>query len=161
MDTPNRGANNPVTWIVAGGLIAGALDITFACGYWAIARDVPPERILQSVAAGVLGKASFQGGWSTGLLGLGLHFFITLMMAAAYGLVARSLPVLWQRPVAMGALYGLALYAIMHFVVVPLSNVPGGSGPGNNLWTWLGVAAHVLLVGIPIALCAREALRPR
>jgi hypothetical protein len=160
METPDRSARNPWAWVVAGGLIAGALDITFACGYWAIARDVPPERILQSVAAGVLGKASFQGGWTTGLLGLALHFFITLGMAAVYYLASLRLAALWQRPFALGAAYGLALYLAMNYVVVPLSNAPGGAGPGNNLWTWSSIAAHVLLVGIPIALCVSAGLRP-
>jgi hypothetical protein len=160
METSDRSMRRALPWIVAGGLLAGALDITFACGYWAIARDVPPERILQSVASGVLGKASFQGGWTTGLLGLALHFFITLGMAAVYCVAALRLAPLWQRPFALGAAYGLALFAAMNYVVVPLSNAGGGAGPGNNLWTWSSIAAHVLLVGIPIALCVSAALRP-
>jgi hypothetical protein len=145
-----------VGWVVAGGLIAGALDITFACAWWAIAADVPVQRILQSVASGVLGKASRDGGWATALLGLALHFFIALCMSAAYYAASRRLAVLWQRPVTLGALYGLLLYAVMNFVVVPLSNAAGG-GPGLNWWTLGAILAHVLLVGIPIALCARRA----
>jgi hypothetical protein len=146
----------PAGWVVAGGLIAGALDITFACTYWAIARDVPAERILQSVASGLLGKDSYQGEWRTSLLGLALHFFITLMMSAAYYAASRRLAALWQRPVAMGAAYGLLLYGVMNFVVVPLSSAAVGA-PALDLWTFAGIAAHVLLVGIPIAWCVRRA----
>lgn len=153
MNTPVRG---PWAWVAAGGLLAGALDIAFACAYWAIARDVPAARILQSVASGVLGKASYEGGAGTAALGLGLHFAITLAMAWVYYAASARLPVLWRRPVAAGAAYGVALYLAMNFVVVPLSNA-AVAGPGNNLWTWAGVAAHVLLVGIPIALCTRRA----
>lgn len=143
-------------WVVVGGLVAGAADIAFACIYWALARGVAPERILQSVASGVLGTASFSGGWATAGLGLALHFFITLVMSWVYFAASRSLPTLWQRPIAMGALYGLLLYGAMNFVVVPLSNAAGG-GVRNDLWTWLGIAAHVVLVGIPIALATRRA----
>jgi len=142
-------------WVVIGGLAAGLLDISFACIYWALARDVPAERILQSVASGVLGKESYKGGWATASLGLALHFLMTLAMAAAYYLAARRAPALWREPLAWGAAYGLFLYALMNFVVVPLSRA-AVSGPRNDLWTWLGVAAHVLLVGIPIALAVRR-----
>jgi uncharacterized membrane protein YagU involved in acid resistance len=145
-----------VRWIVIGGLAAGLLDISFACIYWALARDVPPQRIFQSVASGLLGKEGYAGGWGTAALGLALHFAMTLAMAAAYYLVSRRATVLWRRPVASGAAYGLFLYAFMNFIVVPLSRAAAG-GPRNDLWTWSGVAAHVFLVGIPIALAIRRA----
>jgi len=145
-------------WIVIGGLAAGFLDISFACIYWALARDVPPQRIFQSVASGLLGKESYAGGWSTATLGLALHFLMTLIMAAAYYLASKRMAVLWRRPLAFGAAYGLFLYAVMNFIVVPLSRAAGG-GPRNDLWTWLGVAAHVMLVGIPIALSVRRSFR--
>jgi hypothetical protein len=146
-------------WVFGGGLIAGALDITFACTWWAIARDVPAERILQSVASGLLGKASYEGGWNTALLGLALHFLITLVMSGVYYAASQRLAWLTQRPLAMGAAYGLVLYAVMNFVVVPLSAAAVGA-PGLDPWTFAGIAAHVVLVGIPIALCARRAPRP-
>ena len=52
--------------------------------------------------------------------------------------------------------YGLALYCVMNFVVLPLS----AAGPGSKdpLWIALGVAVHALMVGIPIALASRRAL---
>ena len=148
--------NNGVRWTVTAGLVAGALDILYAIGYWAIARDVPAARILQSVASGLLGKSSFDGGTATAALGLALHFAMTLAMAAIYFVAARRMPALWQRPFAAGAAYGVLIYVVMNFVVVPLSAAVA-SVPGNNLWTWLSVAMHALLVGMPIALCARQA----
>jgi uncharacterized membrane protein YagU involved in acid resistance len=141
--------------VVMGGLVAGALDIVYACTFWAMRADVPPRRILQSVAAGLLGPASFKGGTATAALGLALHFFIALCMAAAYAIAAVRWPVLALRPVACGAAYGLMLYATMNFVVVPLSAAaPGARDP---LWIGASIAAHVVLIGIPIALAARAA----
>jgi hypothetical protein len=159
LDYMNRRVDGRVWgWVVAGGLVAGALDIAYACGYWAIAANVPAQRILQSVASGVLGReSSVAGGWNTALLGLALHFFITLVMSLVYFVASGKLPALVQRPVALGAAYGVALWIAMNYVVVPLSNAAGGGGPGLNLWTGMSIAAHVLLVGIPIALCARKA----
>jgi hypothetical protein len=141
--------------VLAGGLVAGTLDIVYACLFWAVKRDVPAQQILQSVAAGLLGKASFEGGWATAALGLALHFVIALSMSAMYYLVSRRWALLWQRPFLCGAAYGLLLYAIMNCVVVPLS----AAGPGSKdpLWITLSIAVHALLIGIPIALAVRRA----
>jgi hypothetical protein len=114
-----------------------------------VKAGVTAQRIFQSVAAGLLGKAAFTGGWPTALLGLGLHFLIATTMSLAYYLAARRWPLLRERPLACGAGYGLLLYAIMNFVVVPLSAASGGSK--DPLWVALSVAVHALFIGIPIA----------
>lgn len=144
--------------VLAGGLVAGTLDITYACVFWAIKAGVPVRRIFQSVAAGLLGKASFDGGTATAALGLGLHFFIACSMAVAYYLVARPWAALRERPLLYGALYGLLLYAIMNYVVVPLS-AAGGGGAKDPLWIGLSVLVHMFLIGVPIAFFVRAALR--
>lgn len=117
---------------------------------------MPAEQILQSVAAGVLGPESFEGGLPTAVLGLGLHFAIAIAMSVVYLLAAERLPALWRYPVACGALYGLLLYGVMNYVVVPLS--AAGPGPKDPLWIGLTIAVHMLLVGVPIAWFARRAL---
>jgi hypothetical protein len=43
----------------------------------------------------------------------------------------------------------------MNFVVVPLSAVPQRGGSAATLVIALGLLVHVVLVGIPIALCAK------
>ncbi|MES2098468.1 MAG: hypothetical protein V4569_01480 [Pseudomonadota bacterium] len=147
----------PASVVFVGGLIAAALDIVFACSYWALRRDVPVQRVLQSVAAGLRGPASFSGGIATAALGLLLHVLIALGMAYAYYFAAKAWPALWHQPWLGGLGYGLLLYAVMTFVVVPLS-AAAPSSTRDPLWTALSVAAHVLLVGWPIAFAARRAL---
>jgi uncharacterized membrane protein YagU involved in acid resistance len=151
---PTRRAH-PLGFVLAGGLVAGTLDIAYACIFWSLKRDVPPQRILQSVAAGLLGDASFEGGGATAALGLGVHFLIALSMSVVYYLAARRWPLLLQRAVACGAAYGLLLYVVMNYVVVPLS--AAGRGSKDPLWITLSIAVHVLLIGIPIALFTRRA----
>jgi hypothetical protein len=150
--------DSPYRWrfVIAGGVIAGTLDIVYACTFWAVKAGVPARRIFQSVASGVLGRASFEGGAATAALGLALHFFIALTMATVYFLAARRWPLLAQRPWHYGALYGLLLYVVMNFIVVPLSAAPRGST--DPLWVTLSVAVHVLFVGIPCAVAAGFAL---
>ena len=145
--------------MLAGGLVAGALDITYACVFWWLKAGVPARRIFQSVAAGLLGAASFTGGWATAVLGLALHFFIATSMSLTYYLVARRWPLLHERAVPCGAAYGLLLYVIMNSIVGPLSAV-GHGGAKDPLWVVLSVVVHAVLIGIPIALFTRRALRP-
>src|SRR5262249_48097023 len=144
-------------FVLAGGLVAGALDITYACVFWAIKAGVPAERIFQSVASGLLGQNSFSGGWPTALLGLALHFFIATTMSVTYFLVARRVPILGLRPVPFGLAYGLLLYVIMNYVVVPLSAAAHG-GAKDPLWVGLSIVVHMVLIGLPIALLTRRAL---
>ena len=141
-------------YAIAGGLIAGALDIMYACVFWGLEAGVPARRIFQTVAAGLLGReAAIAGGYRTAALGLALHFFIALTMAAIYFLVARRWAVLWRRPWLMGGLYGLWLYVAMNYIVVPLS--AAGGGATDAVWVTLSVVVHVFLIGVPCALAAR------
>ena len=52
-------------WLLAGGVFVATLDALFAIGFWYLRNAVPPMRILQSIAAGLLGEASFSGGVAT------------------------------------------------------------------------------------------------
>lgn len=144
---------------LAGGVVAGALDIAYACVYWAVKADVPALRILQSVAAGLLGRASYQGGVPTAALGLVLHFLIALTLSLAYVLAARRAGTLIERPWLWGPVYGLLVYIVMNHVVVPLSAAPRSSAPTDGLWVGLSILVHMGFVGVPIALFARRAWR--
>jgi len=143
--------------VLIGGLVAGTLDITYACVFWALKAGVPPQRIFQSVAKGVLGAAAFTSGAASAALGLFLHYFIATMMSIAYYLVARRWPVLVERPRMFGAAYGIVLWGVMNYIVVPLSAARGGS-LGPTLWVTLSIIVHVLLIGVPIALFSRKAI---
>jgi hypothetical protein len=146
----------PSVYVLLGGLVAGTFDISYACIFWYFKHGVLPTRVFQSVASGLLGAASFTGGWATALLGLVLHYFIATSMAITYYLVARRWPKLWQKPWRYGPLYGLVLYGIMNYIVVPLS--AAGSGSKDALWVALSIGVHALLIGTPCALFARRAM---
>jgi hypothetical protein len=142
-----------------GGLVAGTLDIADALLFNGT-RGVAPHRVLQAIASGLLGRDAFAGGTWTAGLGLALHFFIATSAAAVYCVAARRLPVLLRRPWPCGAGYGLVVYAVMNHVVLPLSRFRSGRAPVEGIdWALVNLLlAHVLAVGIPIALCARRVL---
>ncbi len=146
----------PSAYVLLGGLVAGSFDITYACTFWYLKRGVLPSRVFQSVASGLLGDASFTGGWRTAALGLALHYFIATSMAVTYYLFARRWSDLWEKPLVYGPMYGVLLYGIMNYIVVPLSAANPGSR--NLLWVLLSIAVHALLIGTPCAVFARRAM---
>jgi uncharacterized membrane protein YagU involved in acid resistance len=145
----------PSFYVLLGGLVAGSFDITYACTFWYLKRAVPPMRVLQSVASGLLGDAARSGGWRTAVLGLALHYFIATSMAVTYYLFARRWSGLWEKPWVYGPMYGVLLYGIMNYIVVPLSAANPGSP--NLVWVLLSIAVHAFLIGTPIALFAQRA----
>ena len=154
-------ARSVLRGILVGGLIAGVLDITDAFVFHGL-RGVAPVRILQAIASGLLGRDAFAGGTATAALGLGLHFVIALGAATVYGVGSRRLSVLVERPWLTGPMFGLAVYAVMQYVVLPLSRFRPGPPPppGSVDWALVNLlAAHIFFVGLPIALAARWARR--
>jgi hypothetical protein len=143
--------------ILVGGAIAGAIDITYAIVFSGF-RGVPAARILQSVASGVLGAASYRGGAPAAALGLVLHFVIAFIWATIFYVASRRLDVLTRHAVVSGILYGAFVYAAMNFIVLPLSAFPGR-------FTFVpvvvigGLLVHMFGVGLPIALATRRAAR--
>jgi hypothetical protein len=83
---------------------------------------------------------------------------IALSMSIAYYLVARRWPLLRRQPAPCGAGYGLLLYGVMNYIVVPLS--AAGRGSKDPLWITLSIAVHMVLIGVPIALFTRRAQGP-
>lgn len=150
------GRTHPLAYVLVGGLVVGTIDLVFAMTFWDWWADLPALRVLQTVAAGLLGSASFNGGVETAMLGLVLHFTIALAMAVAFYVAARRWPVLWKHPTEAGIAYGFLLYGVMNHVVVPLSAAPAGAT--DTVWVVFNVVVHVLFIGLPIALFARQGL---
>jgi hypothetical protein len=158
----NAPAHTGLPWrwaLLIGTLAVGILDILDAFVFFGM-RGAPPIRILQSIAAGVLGRSSFRGGWATAALGLALHFFIAFVVVLVFMAASRRLGLLTRHPVAAGLVYGVAVYLVMTFVVVPAS-AAGGGGPPAWAVAVNGVLIHMFGVGLPASLAARAAARAR
>ena len=144
--------------ILYGGLVVGILDGLFAFVFYGLILGIKPMRIFQSVAAGVLGSASYDGGIKTFLLGILLHFVVATCIAAVFYLVSLKMPILIRHAVISGIIYGLIAYLGMNYVVIPLSAI--GPRPTPPLRVFLpAFIAHAFLVGLPVALLARRSAR--
>jgi len=143
--------------IVYGGLVVGALDAIDAIVIFGL-RGATPVRVFQGIAAGLLGRATFQGGLRTALLGLAIHFFIAFSIVIAYYAASRRVSILTRRPVVCGAIYGVLVYFFMNRIVIPLSAI-GSSAFSLPLFV-NGIVIHILGIGVPAALFVARGAQP-
>jgi len=154
-ETPMPRALDTIVW---GGLLAGTLDAVDGVAAFGL-KGLNPIQVLQYIASGLLGVASFQGGLKTAGLGVLLHYFIAFAVAAVYYAASLKLPALHLHPVKWGLAYGVAVYMFMNYFVLPLSAVP--KSPFSVALFLNGVIGHAIFVGLAIAWYAHRSATAR
>jgi hypothetical protein len=134
--------------ILTAGLVVGVLDISSAFVIW-WQRSVGAQRGLQGIAAGLLGSNSYDGGLFTAGLGLALHFFVAFVVVSIFYLASRKIEFLTSHPAVSGVLYGIGVYIVMYWFVLPTTFPTFRHRLWNEL---LAVAIHISLIGLPCAL---------
>ena len=143
---------------VATALLVGTLDITYAIAFSYFRSGTAPQRLLQSVAAGAFGReAAFSGGAATAAAGLAFHFLIAFTITAIFFAAASRLRWLVRHPAIWGPVYGIGVYLVMNFVVIPLSRI-GPRPLGAAVVVVTSLLVHMFVIGTPIAFGARRAL---
>jgi hypothetical protein len=141
--------------IFAATLVCGTLDILFAI-ILTVVRGKDPAAMLRFVASGPFPDAPDWGSRGS-LLGLVVHYALMAIMAAVLVLLVRWKPEQLETPYRTGIAYGVVTYFAMNWVVVPLRfHTPL---PPTLLAVTTQLFAHIVLVGIPMALIARRYLR--
>jgi uncharacterized membrane protein YagU involved in acid resistance len=140
--------------ILFGTLVVGTLDLLDAVVFFGVRNGVPPLRIFQSIAAGVLGRNSARMGWHSGGLGILLHYFIAFLIVSIFYAVSRGVPALRRHTLTVGILYGVAVYFVMNYAVIPLSATT--RGPFVLPVFINGILIHAFGVGLPSAWFARD-----
>ena len=134
--------------IVAGGLVAGTFDEI--CAFVTLGRNVP-----RVVAAGLVGtQAIHSTGAGVWILGVLLHFVVAFGAATVYCVASRKLRFLKDHFVVCGLFYGIAVFITMYLVVMPLSALHF-MGPYSYRTLVQAIAVHMVLIGLPIAVCLR------
>jgi hypothetical protein len=134
------------------GLVVGVLDISSAFVIW-WQRGVTLQRGLQGIAAGVLGARSYEGGMTTACLGLALHFFVAFVVVSIFYLASRKIPFLTKQPLISGVFYGIGVYIVMYWFVLPAAFSTFRHRLSNEL---LAIAIHICLIGLPTAFIVRR-----
>jgi hypothetical protein len=145
--------------ILYAGALVGVLDITAAFIQVYIAYGYAPARLLKGIAAGLLGRSAVEGGFSTAALGLLMHFTMALTLAAIFYALSRRLPLPQKLlgVVAVGMLYGAAVFAVNNFATSPLLSWVRSLYLHTPIsfkapMGWSQLVIHLFCVGLPIAL---------
>ena len=86
-----------------------------------------------------------------------MHLYV---LAAIFYFASRRLSFMTRYAVASGFAYGVCVYVVMNFVVIPLSAFPTQM-TFTPARVAINLVAHMILFGLPIALATRAASTPR
>jgi hypothetical protein len=149
--------------ILYAGALVGVLDITAACIEKRVVAGFTPARVLKGVASGLLGRSALEGGFGTAALGLLMHFTMALTVATIFYALSRRLPLPKKLSgvIAVGLLYGAAVFAVNNFATAPFLSwvrslylhTPILFKPPMG---WSQLVIHLFCVGLPIALVMRQ-----
>jgi len=142
-----------VVAILMGGFIAGTIDIGSAC----LINGAPPPVILRAIAGGLLGRSASAGGLPTAALGLMLQWAMSILIAAIFVVTSRWMPILRRRWIEAGLAYGVVVFFVMNYVVLPLSEI--GHAPRFRIVHFSEDMCAMLLFGLIVAHFARRANR--
>jgi Na+-translocating ferredoxin:NAD+ oxidoreductase RnfD subunit len=148
--------------ILLAGAIVALLDIAYAYVYFALILGLVDgfAGVLQSIAAGLLGRAAFEGGMGTAALGAVLHVIIAYAWTCAFFVAVRAWEGLRRAmrtqtgAVIVGLVFGMLVWVVMDLVVMELSRAR--SLPPTHPRFWINLAQHAVMVGLPIALIVRD-----
>jgi hypothetical protein len=134
--------------VIVGWLVVGVLDITSAFVIATI-KGAGSIRMLQGIASGLLGRRALDGGLATAGLGLAIHFFIALVVVSVFYLASRKINFLTEHPLVAGLCYGIAVYLVMYWIIVPLAIPIARHSVSRDV---TAIIIHMVLIGLPTAL---------
>jgi hypothetical protein len=106
-----------IGWAIIGGITAGVCDVGMA----GIIYHAPPEAVLKSIAGGLLGAGATEGDASVAALGLVVQMLMGAIIGAIYSATFRFAPVSARSFILSGLLFGVAVFFVMNYIVMPLS----------------------------------------
>jgi hypothetical protein len=146
-----RHAGSAASTVAIAGVVAGAIDLAFNT-VKAVNAGTSVLRPWKGVAAALLGKdAVIQGGDAMAIIGVGLHFLITIGAAAIYYLVAKRWGWLVRHAFLSGLVFGTIFFLAMNYVILPLSVIGHPLYVGGQTIA-IALPSHIIMIGLPISM---------
>jgi uncharacterized membrane protein YagU involved in acid resistance len=149
------------SWVTWQATLIGTAAVAIIDGLDAVIfsgmRGVPPMRLFQAIAFSVLGPDTYSYGLSSALLGVLLHISVAFGIVSVYVQVSRWMPALRKYPFVFGLSYGIVVWLVMNFVILPLTRI--GVPRLSGLTVVNGILIHMLGVGLPAAHAASRIRR--
>ena len=144
---------NPFSRLLRTGLLTGILDGLFSSVLSVFFYGSTVTRLFQGVASTLLGKEAIDGGTSTALIGVLMHFGVAFGWSAVFLLLVKYSAgirrVLTSRygVAKVASVYGPFIWLVMSLAVIPLLvHRP----PTFNVRWWVQLIGHIPFVGAPI-----------
>jgi hypothetical protein len=155
MTTSQGAVSSLVPGILVAGLIVGVLDALAAITHAYLLRGTPPAAVWRYVASAVFGKSAGAGGPEMVLWGLLFHLTVAIGWTGLFFVAYPRVRLLSANMVVAGMAYGLFVWLMMNFVVVPLTRIT--MGPIRlTTGTVLMILIHLFVIGVPISYLARR-----
>jgi hypothetical protein len=146
--------------ILMAGLIVGTLDAMAACVHAYAFSGASPDRVFRFVASGVFGNDALTGGLSMAAWGLLFHFIVATGWTSLFYLLYPKVNFFASSQYLSGIAYGIFIWLMMNFVVIPLSNVPVVTFH-FTIRTVVMILIHMFIIGVPISYLASRYYAPR
>lgn len=135
-------------------LIAGTLDIIAAHVHFTINAGTFPAKMFYGIASGAVGrKAAFSGGAEMFVLGFFIHYFISFSFTLLFFLVYPAFSKISPNKYLNGAVYGIFVWLVMNFLVLPLTRLPQGPFV-FDLNKAIGLLVLMVVFGLPVSIMA-------
>jgi uncharacterized membrane protein YagU involved in acid resistance len=135
-------------------LIAGTLDIIAAHVHFTINTGSFPTKMFYGIASGAVGRtAAYTGGAEMFALGVFIHYFISFSFSLLFFLVYPAFSKVSPNKYLNGFVYGLFVWLVMNFLVLPLTRLPQGPFV-FTLNKAIGLLVLMVVFGLPISIMA-------
>ncbi|MEJ8843556.1 hypothetical protein WG954_14290 [Lacibacter sp. H375] len=138
--------------VLLAGIIVGTLDITAAMLQFFIKTGKDPFIVMKFIASGVFGNVAMKGGAAMVAWGFLFHYIIAICFTVFFFWLISRRPALLQNRLLTGIGYGIFTWAVMRFVVVPLSFAT--KQPSTLNGTLTAILILIVCIGIPLAYIA-------
>jgi hypothetical protein len=131
------------------GLMIGVLDAAAASLQAYIMNGVTPDRVFTFVASGAFGQNAYEGGSIIAVIGLVFHFIVAISWTFIFYAAYPKLTILRSNKFVAGMAFGIFIWIVMNFVVIPLSLI--GLRPFNAISAIIQIFIHLFVIGVPIS----------
>lgn len=140
--------------ILLTGLLVATLDILAAFVDYYINTGKNPSGVLKFIASAVIGKTAFSGGSGTIIMGLFFHYFIAFSFTFLFFWLYSRISLMRKNWIVTGIIYGVVIWTVMNFIVMPLSNTP--HLPFKAVRMIKAVLILIFMIGMPLSFIAHK-----
>jgi hypothetical protein len=101
------------------------------------------------VASGFFGEKAFKGGYEMVYFGIAFHMLVSLIWSIVYYFTLRKVLFFQKNKIIGGLIYGVIIWLIMTFLILPFTNVPKSTF--IIFVAFKQIVILMLCVGLPIS----------